>query len=134
MLWRTRGGKTDLMSTVSAAERDAFRLDGQVFCLPATHLKGNRPVYRLSEPRVADHIDYAVPGEAGYRMDGLLGYVFTSSGATGAISALIRTFNGSNGGHGLIHHGERPLPATTRKRWACTPGRAISMGRPLSSP
>lgn len=62
---------------------------------------------------MGDHMDSAVPGEAGYKVDDLLGYALTSSTATRGIIELCAPPNASNGNHGLINQRESPPPVTT---------------------
>jgi hypothetical protein len=99
------GWRPDLMSTVEAREFiNAFPLDGQVYYLPRNNLRGTTPFYRLYHPNIAghmDHMDSTSHGEGGYSTESPLGYPFTDSNASRGLANILRTFNPSNGDHGL---------------------------------
>ncbi|HZN73639.1 MAG TPA: hypothetical protein VFC00_18360 [Micromonosporaceae bacterium] len=104
ILWRVRvGTRPDLMTTLTAAERDGFPNEGQTFYLPAYQYSGTRPLYRLFNPNWYGHMDHMeslTPGEGGYQTESPVGYAYSAPSGAFGVSQYRRTFNNCNADHG----------------------------------
>ena len=95
VLWEVVVGNGDLTTTTLSAERDKYRSLGAVSYV--TNDKGLSVLYRLYNGR--DHMDSFVPGEGGYKTEGVLGSLWTNQQAVPGLGGIERLLNKSTGDH-----------------------------------
>jgi hypothetical protein len=69
---------TNHLTSQTSNEQPAGTFEGQLFYIPASHLKGTQPLFRntLQRGSDTDHMDSNIEGDKGYRSEGPLGHAF----------------------------------------------------------
>lgn len=96
VLWRTKVGTKDRMTTASQSEASNFQLEAQVAYAPLENDTDRSPIYRLFHSGVGDHMLSAVTNEApGYALEASVAFPWKAADAPAGTARLLRGWNSS---------------------------------------
>jgi hypothetical protein len=112
VLYRVLYSSTDRMTSLDFGERNAFPLEGQIYCVPDQAGAGRTALNRYFNAGITDHAD-GTSSLAGYTLEETLGYPWVQASLPG-FEVLSEAFNPSTGDYALKSPAES-LPAYTAR-------------------
>jgi hypothetical protein len=118
VLWRTKSGDKDYMTTSSPTERDDDGSSNAIFYIPRNDVPGAAPLYRHYKIAIPDYKDSTNLIENGYHNEVTLGYGWASNTATPGLRPLVDAYNPRTKDHATIkpdeniagHSDKVPIP------------------------